>query len=327
MTARRSLLTTALALPLATVARAAGLPTPWRIGYLYSGPRVATIEPLIAAFESELAARGRALGTATRLEHVFSVPSPDPLRRAAFELAQRCDVVVASGTVCAVAARDAGVQSPVVFAPAGFPVEIGLAQSLRRSGTNFTGISFEAAADTYPKRLQMLKEVVPKLTHVAVLVDGNDSNSVPALDSLRRLAPAVHVELTVATVHDAKELGSVFADLAKRGVQGVVVIAGAFSFRNRAVISQLALLQKLPSVHAFGEAVVDGALLSLGPDMRVIAVQAAAYVDRILNGEAPAEMPIEQPSRYEVFVNRQSARDLGVTIPSSLLYRADQIIG
>ena len=211
--------------------------------------------------------------------------------------------------------------------PLAIPVEIGLVQSLRRSGTNFTGISFEAAADTYPKRLQMLKEVVPKLTHVAVLVDGNDSNSVPALDSLRRLAPAIHVELTVATVHDVKELGSVFADLAKRGVQGVVVIAGVFSFRNRAVISQLALLQKLPSVHAFGEAVADGALLSLGPDMRVIAVQAASYVDRILNGEAPAEMPIEQPSRYEVFVNRQSARDLGVTIPSSLLYRADQIIG
>jgi putative tryptophan/tyrosine transport system substrate-binding protein len=266
------------------------------------------------------------LGTSTRLEHVFSMPSPDSLRRAALELAQRCDVMVASGTVCAVAARDAGVQSPVVFAPAGFPVEIGLAQSLRRSGTNFTGISFEAAADTYPKRLQMLKEVIPKLTRVAVLVDGNDSNSVPAMDSLRRLAPAIHVELTVATVHDTKELASVFADLAKRGVQGVVVIAGVFSFRNRAVISQLALSQKLPSVHAFGEAVADGALLSLGPDMHVIAVQAASYVDRILNGEAPAEIPIEQPSRYVVFVNRQSARELGITIPSSLLYRADQII-
>ncbi len=299
---------------------------PRRVGHLNSGARVAAIEPLLAAFESGLAAHGHVMGTTLLVEYVFSTPSQEPLRRAASELAHRCEVMVTSGTICAVAARDAGARIPVVFAPAGFPVEIGLVHSLRRSGTNFTGISFEAAEDTYAKRLQMLKDIVPKLTQVGVLADGNDPNSVPALDSLRRLAPALHVELIVATVFETGELGAVFSDLAKRGVQGVIVIAGAFSFRNRAAIAQLALSQKLPSVHGFGEAVADGALLSLGPDLNVLANQAASYVTRILAGGSPADMPIEQPTRYEVSVNRQTARRLGIALPASLLYRADHVI-
>jgi putative ABC transport system substrate-binding protein len=104
------------------------------------------------------------------------------------------------------------------------------------------------------------------------------------------------------------------------------VIAGAFSFRSRANIAQLALFHKLPSVHAFGEAVTDGALFSLGPDLNVIAGQAASYVTRILAGESPADMPIEQPTRYEVSVNRQTAGRLGIVLPASLLVRADHVI-
>ena len=296
-----------------------------RVGYLFAGTRQ-SVEPLIAAFESELAAQGRSHANGISVEYVFSSPDPEKLRQSAFDLARKSDVLVVSGTICAIAARDAGVRSPVVFPPAGFPFELGLVRSLKRPGTNFTGVSFEAAEDTYGKRLQMLKEIVPHLRIVAAIGDATDLNIVPSLDSLHRSAPQLGIEVLDVKLDRREKLDVAFARIPHRSVQGLVVIAGVFTYGNRAALAELALSHGFPSIHAFKESVADGALLSLGPDLVVIASQAADYVDKILGGVSPADLPVQQPSRYEVGLNLTSARRLRLEVPPSLLSRADQIV-
>lgn len=323
---RRTALMALLFLGPWSVAKAQQATKVWHVGCLHPNPSEAGNNPLGVAFEKGLAARGHVVGTTTQIEYLFVRPSADKLRQAAKELSARADVLVVWGTVSAIAAKEAGIETPVVFASVGFPVALGLAQSLRKPGGNFTGISFEAADDTYGKRLQMLKEMVPGLRRVAALGAGNDRNIGPSLETLHRIAPTLGIELIDAKVQSAGDLATAFSEFKKKGVQGVVVIAGAFMYQNSGLLAELTLAHRLPAVHGFKEAVAAGGLISLGPDLIVMADQAAMYVDKILRGASPGDLPVEQPSRYEMHINLTSAKQLGLAVPSSLHVRADNVI-
>ena len=296
-----------------------------RIGYLFSSPQSA-VAPMVAAFERSITARGHVLGKTLLIDYRFGVASVEALRKSALELSEANDILVTSGTVVAIAAKDAGVKRPVVFVSVGFPVALGLAESLRRPGANFTGISFEAADDTYGKRLQMLKEIVPGLRLVAALGDGHDRNIQPSLETLHRLAPGLAIDVVDFRFNDESELPTAFASMAARKVDGVVVIAGALTYQSGSRLADLSLQYRLPTVHGFKQAVGSGGLVSLGPDLIAMADQAAQVVDAILRGASPAELPVQQPTRYEVGINLTTAKRLGLSVPPSLRLRADLLV-
>jgi putative ABC transport system substrate-binding protein len=189
-----------------------------------------------------------------------------------------------------------------------------------------TGITFEAAAETYAKRLQILKEIIPTLERVAVLGAQGDANVPFAMASLDKLAPAMGVILTSIEVKSSDGLLAAFEEMQRRRTEGLIVIAGAFTYVNAKRIADLALTNRLPSCHAFRETVIAGGLVSLGPDLVAMNRQGAAYIDKILRGAKPADLPVSQPERYEMFVNLKTAKALGVTIPPTLLARADEVI-
>ena len=189
-----------------------------------------------------------------------------------------------------------------------------------------TGVTFEAATETYAKRLQLLTEVVPNCERVAILAAQGDPNVVFAMRSLAKLAPTMNVELTTFYVETADDLRTAFDRIVEARVSGLMVIAGLLTSINSKPIAELSLAHRIPTCHAFREAVVAGGLISLGPDLFAIARQGAVYVDKIIRGVRPADLPVEQPDRYELFINLKTAKLLGLQVPAPLLARADNVI-
>jgi putative ABC transport system substrate-binding protein len=189
-----------------------------------------------------------------------------------------------------------------------------------------TGITFEAATETYGKRLQILKEIVPDLKRVAVLRAVGDPNVEFAMTSLNRAAPALEITLVPLDIKSADDLKSGFANVKKSQAEALLVIAGGLTYTVGTEIADLALEARLPSCHAFKETVMAGGLVSLGPDLVAMARPAAAQIDKIIKGTSPADIPVEQPTRYELYINLNTARLLNLTIPPSLLAGADEVI-
>jgi putative ABC transport system substrate-binding protein len=307
-----------VAAPLVGEAQQAG--KVWRIGNLTGVP----------AFRSALEARLSDLGYISG-RNIALVHEDAPLQPAGAEevlktFVPKIDLLVVWGTVYAVAAKRVTTTVPTVFLTVGNPVGIGLVNSLAKPGGNMTGVTFEAAAETNAKRLQLLQEVQPRLTRVAILRAVGDANVAPSMVSLEQAAPKLGITLLPVDMTSAENLEAAFAAMDRSRAQAVVVIAGAFTYLHSRRLAELTLSHRLPSVHGFKEAVVDGGLLSLGPDIIAMAKQAATYVDRIIRGAKPADLPVEQPIRYEVYVNLKTAKALGLTIPQSLLLRADHVI-
>jgi putative ABC transport system substrate-binding protein len=225
-----------------------------------------------------------------------------------------------------VAAKKVAGAVPTVFISVGAPVEIGLVQSLAHPGGNMTGMTFEAAIETYGKRLQILKEIVPDLKRVAVLRAVDDPNVGFAMISLNDAAPELGVTLVPVDIRSADDLEAAFAKMKDSEVEGLLAIAGVLTFTVGAEIAGRALAAHLPLCSPFRETVIAGGLVSLGPDLAAMTRQAAAQVDKIIKGTSPADIPVEQPSRYEVYINLNTGRLLNLTIPPSLLARADEVI-
>jgi len=281
-----------------------------------------------SAFKEGLANSGLVLGRDFTLDQrAFAGGTPTQADAAASELLRsKPDMVVAWGTVGAVAVKKARTNLPVVFLSVGVPVEIGLIASLAHPGGNMTGVTFEAAAKTYPKRLQLLKDILPRTRRVGILYAAGDPNVTHALTSLQSLASDVGVQMLPVEVKSANDLESAFATFTKQGAEGLVVVAGSFTFVNGRRIAELALANRLPLSGAFRQTVADGGLLSLGPDYQDMARQGARIVAKALKGAKPADLPVEQPTRFELVINLKTAKALGLTIPPSVLLRADQVI-
>jgi putative ABC transport system substrate-binding protein len=314
--------TAALALPSEAAAEQPG--KVWRIAYV-SAVTPEQGEPYARALEQHLAELGYVEGRNITLFKRFAGPQMNKIEEAVISLLPQIDLLVVPGNESIAAKKLAG-GVPTVFISIGYPVELGYVQSLAHPGGNMTGITAEVALETNGKRLQILKEIVPGLNRVAVLRDFDNRSARFEWTALEEAARELGLSLAFIDIRSAGELETAFASMKEIKVEALFVYRTALTFSAGKQIADLAIAAHLPSCHAFREAVVAGGLVSLGPDRVAMAGPAAAQIDKIIKGTSPADIPVEQPTRYELCINLKTAHILNLTIPPTLLARADEVI-
>ena len=316
----------ALALPCSAAAQQPG--KVWRIGHVLTAPPEQGA-PFAQALERSLADLGYVQGRNIVLLHRFAGAQVDKLEEAVISLVPQVDLLVVWGNAGIPAKKLAG-GVPTVFISIGFPVEVGLVQSLAHPGGNMTGIAAEAALEINGKRLQILKEIVSGLDRVAVLRDVADRSffygSGLEWTALDQAARELGLTLVPADIKSADELETAFADVKKSGAEALFVTRTALLANAGKQIAELAIASHLPSSCPFRRQVIAGGLVSLDADRLAMTRPAAAQIDKIIKGNSPADIPVEQPTRYELYINLKTARLLNLTIPPSLLALADEVI-
>jgi ABC-type uncharacterized transport system substrate-binding protein len=251
---------------------------------------------------------------------------PADLRRHATELAARSDVIVAAtGTTTVAPLLEATRTVPIVFVLAIDPVGAGFIASLSRPGGNATGFTmFEYGMSV--KWLELLKELSPRVSRAAVLRDPAIASGIGQFGALQAAAPSLKVELSPVDVHDEREIERAITAFARSPNGGVIVTAAPLATRHRDMIVKLAARLRLPAVYASRVFVTAGGLVYYGPNLIDQYRRTAGYVDRILKGENPSDLPVQAPTKYELAINLKTAKALGLTVPSALLARADEVI-
>jgi len=313
----------AWALPRAARAQRPPLPV---IGYL-SGVSRAESEDRLAAFRRGLEQAGYSEGRNVAIEFRFADGDYTRLQALATELArQPVNLIVAvGGPRAAQAAKAATSTVPIVFTLGGDPVKFALVHSLSRPGGNATGISF-LTADLMPKRFELLRELLPRSKRVAVMLNPNTPSAEDQLKGAQAAARASGTQLLVARAGSETEIDSAFATLAKERPDALLIGTDAlFGTRHKQFIA-LSARHALPAVYEQRSAVVDGGLMSYGPSITESYVQTGVYAGRVLAGARPQELPVLQPTKFELVINRSTARTLGLVIPQALLLRADEVI-
>jgi putative ABC transport system substrate-binding protein len=239
-------------------------------------------------------------------------------------VALRPDVIVASGTQAVRAAMDATSAIPIVMTTSSYPEKIGLVKSLSRPGGNVTGLN-NVGPELSGKKLALLKEIAPKVSRVAVLWNPASKVEPLTLQDLLSAAPAVSVEIQSVEVRSPDDFSAAFAAISSSRVHALLAIGNPINFRGRQLIADFALRNRLPSIFDERLFVDAGGLISYAPSFTDSFRRAATYVDKIFKGAKPAELPVEQPTTFELIINGKTAKILGLTIPPSLLARADQV--
>jgi putative tryptophan/tyrosine transport system substrate-binding protein len=278
------------------------------------------------AFLQSLQELGWTEGRNLRIDHRWAAGDADRLRRDAAELlALAPDVVLASGTSTVGPLQKVTRTVPIVFAGVADPIGAGFVDSMARPGGNTTGfISFEYGLSG--KWLELLKQIAPGVTRVAVLRDPDISGGTGQFGAIQSVAPSLGVELSPVNVRDAGEIERAVAAFAHRSNGGLIVTASGLAVVHRDLIITLAARHKLPTVYYYRFFVTAGGLVSYGPDPHDQYRRAAGYVDRILKGEKPADLPVQAPTKLELVINMRTARALGLDLPAQLLARADEVI-
>jgi putative ABC transport system substrate-binding protein len=235
-------------------------------------------------------------------------------------------VIVAGPTPPAVAARNATGTIPIVIWGVADPVLVGLVASHARPGGNVTGTTFAFGTDLYTKELELLKEAVPTLRRVAVLSNSANPGHVPAVKGVKASAQSLGLSLQIVEVRVPDEFEAAFDTMVKARVQAVLVIPDSMFGLNAEKLAPVVAKSRLPSMFGTRSNVEAGGLMSYGPNLANLNRQAAIYVNKILRGAKPAELPVEQPTKFELVINLKTAKALGVTIPQALLLRANQIL-
>jgi putative ABC transport system substrate-binding protein len=277
------------------------------------------------AFAQGLAQLGWVDGRNVRIDTRWA--TADDIRRHAAELAELApDVILAAtGTLTVAPLLQATRTVPIVFVLVIDPVGAGFVASLARPGGNATGFTiFEYGMSG--KWLELLKEIAPGVTRAAVLRDPAIASGIGQFAAVQAVAPSLGVELSPVDVRDAPEIERAVAAFARSGNGGMIVTASALATRHRDLIIKLAARYKLPAIYAGHWFVTDGGLLSYGPDYVAQFRQAAGYVDRVLKGEKPADLPVQSATKYETVINLKTAKALGLDVPAPLLARADVVI-
>jgi putative tryptophan/tyrosine transport system substrate-binding protein len=278
-----------------------------------------------SVFEQALQQLGWTVGRDLKIE-VRQVGSDlDNIRRYAAELvALTPDVILSVGSVTVAPLQQATRTIPIVFVNVPDPVGAGFVQSMSHPGGNITGLSnFEYSMSG--KWAELLKQIAPNVTRALVFRDPTSAAGIGQFAAVRSVAQSLGVELTPVDVRDTDEIERVVAAFARAGNGGVIVPPGGTAARRKLIIG-LAARYKLPSVYPYRYYIVDGGLISYGPNTHDPVRRAAGYVDRILKGEKPADMPVQAPTKYELVVNLKTAKALGLTLPPSLLATADEVI-
>jgi putative tryptophan/tyrosine transport system substrate-binding protein len=261
------------------------------------------------------------------IERRFSAGNFDRLREFAAELVRlKVDAIVAVASASTQAAKDATASIPICFVNAGDPVGQGFAMSLARPGGNVTGVSFDASPDITAKQLQLILETVPKASRVAVLWNPTSPFLRSYWSVAQAAAPALGVVLQSLEVQDASQYETAFKAIGRDRADALVVLSDSFATFHRARIAELAAEHRLPVLYGHRQYVEAGGLMSYGPSLFDVYRRAAAYVDKILKGTRPADLPVEQPTKYELVINLKTAKALGLELPPTLLARADEVI-
>jgi putative ABC transport system substrate-binding protein len=322
---RRAFVITAaglLAAPLAAEAQAGKV---WRIGYLSSSSAIASQDPT-EVFRQALRGLGWVEGQNIVIDYRFAEGKFERLPELAAELVRlKMDVIVAGPTPVAVAARNATSTIPIVMWAVGNPVGLGLIASLARPGGNITGVSFTVDMEI-GKALELLRDTVPTVRRVAVLSNPANPAQTFVMKNVKDAARSLGVQLQVLEARGPSEFDGAFATMVRERVGALLVVTDSVFLLHRARITDLTAKNRLPSMHQLREYVEAGGLMSYGPSGPDLFRRAASFVDRILKGARPADLPVEQPTKFELVINLKTAKALGITFPPSLLARADQVI-
>ena len=278
------------------------------------------------AFVQELQNLGWTVGRNVQIDYRSGFGGLDALRRHAAEIvALAPDVILASGTTGMAPLLQATRTVPIVFTNIADPVGAGFVKSLSKPGGNATGfMQFEY--DLSGKWLELLKQIVPSVTRAAVLRDPEITSGIGQFAVIQSVARSVGVEVSPINVRDTSEVEGAVADFARSPNGGLVVTASAPAAVHRKLIISIAARHKLPAIYPRRLFVADGGLISYGPDVVDMYRRTASYVDRILKGEKPADLPVQAPTKYELAINLKTAKALGLTVPPTLLARADEVI-
>ena len=285
-------------------------------------------DPSFEAFRQGLRELGYVEGQNLVIEDRYAEGSQERLRDLAAELVRlQVDVMVAEGAAAIRAAQHATRTIPIVMAATADPVGQGFVASLAHPGGNITGLSF-LSAELPGKRLEILKETLPQSTRIAVLANPAYPTYAPRLHNLTGAARVLGLHLHVVEVRRVDELDTAFAAMTRAGADAVIVIEDALLLNSQRgqVVADLAAKSRLPVMYGWREWVVAGCLMSYGPSRPDVLRRAATYVGKILQGAKPAELPVEQATKFELVINLKTAKALGLTIPPSLLFQADEII-
>jgi putative ABC transport system substrate-binding protein len=280
----------------------------------------------IKAFRQALEKLGWTDSRNVRLDYRWGAADPERIRAYAIELAGlKPNVILASTGLVLQPMQRATRSIPIVFTQVGEPVGSGFVASLAHPGGNVTGFT-GAPLSMYGKSLEALKEVAPHVTRVAVLLNLEQIPQAGMWHEIEDVAPSFMVQLTEAAVRNAAEIERAIGVFARQSNGGLIVLPSGPTIVHRGLIIRLAAQYHLPAVYAYREYVTDGGLMSYGIDLAEQYRQAAAYVDRILRGEKPGDLPVQQPTKFELIINLKTARTLGLEVPATLHARADEVI-
>jgi putative ABC transport system substrate-binding protein len=295
-----------------------------RIGFLrQAGP----VAKQFDAFRDGLRAAGYIEGQNIVIEQRYAAGAYERLSSLAIELVRsNVDVIVVDGSAAAKACKDATATIPIVFTLAVDPVADGLTASFARPGGNLTGLTLAAGYGLAGKRVELLKDMVGGLSRVAVLSNPGNPPHVPYLRETKRAATALGLAIRAFEVRSPNDLPDAFAAMADWRADGLVTLTDGMLFSQRDLVVELALKSKRPGVYPEAEFVAAGGLASYGPSLPDLFRRAAGYVDKILKGTKPADLPIEQPSKFELVVNLRTAQVLGLAISREFQLRADEVI-
>jgi ABC-type uncharacterized transport system substrate-binding protein len=307
--------------PSPSAAQSSGLPT---VGFLTNSSVTRSAENL-GELTQGLRDLGYIEGQHIRIIALFSEGRSDTLPELAAQLVRlKVDVIVAAPTQAILAAQQATGTIPIVMANTSDPVRMGFVESLSRPGANITGLSNQIA-DLGPKQLQLLRELIPTVQQVTVLINPRNPGHVRWID-YQKAATQLGMTLHATEAASDTALEGAFAAIERHHPDALLVFGDGLFLNQRTRIAQWAATIRLPTMHVFRDHVEAGGVMSYGPSSRANYQRAATYVDKILKGARPADLPVEQPTRFELVINAQTARILGIEIPPTLLARADEVI-
>jgi putative ABC transport system substrate-binding protein len=323
--ARLALLAAVVVLAVAVMAEAQQPKKVFRVGFL-SASSLSAISARTEAFRQGLRELGYVEGKNIVIEWRYAEGKIDRLSELAAELMRlKLDVIVSAGPPPTRSAKEATVTIPIVMAFDDDPVGSGFVASLARPSGNITGLSTHYL-EISGKQLELLKEVVPRLSRVAVLGNSTQPGIAQALRETELAAGAFGVQLQSLEVRDPKDIETAFRAASKGRADAVVVLSSAGLFSQRRQVIDFAAKGRLPAIYGRPEYVEDGGLMTYGPSITDLFRRAATYVDKILKGAKPADLPVEQPKKFEFIINLKAAKQIGLTIPPNVLSRADRVI-
>jgi len=308
------------ATPLAEAQQAVKVP---RIGYLGGSSAL----PFHDGFRGAFQQLGYREGENVVIDYRWSGGSSQRAKEQATELLQsKVDVIVAVGPESVLAARDAVHSIPIVFALTPDPVRNGLVESLARPGRNMTGLAFDPTPTMMAKVVELLREAVPKISRLAIMGNPNNPGSELWVDAARQAAKALNLKVQRLVVRERDEIDSTLASMRREHAEGLVIVADQLLAIERVRIINFANQNHIPSASSVPEFANAGSLLAYGSSPTAQLRRAAYFVDKILRGAKPADLPVEQPTTFDLILNLKTAKVLGLTIPPSLLMRADRVI-